>query len=239
MARRFITDKYKLENDLLEIYQDEAKHISILRHKRGDIIEINDYICEITDINKNKISLKILGQAERTGIPHTKITLYQAILKGDKMEYVIQKSIELGVSSIVPFISKNVVVKIENKDIFKKSERWNKISKEATKQCGRSDIVNVENIIDFKDMSNSLKKFSKIIIAYEHENKPLKEVLKTLNKEETIAIIIGSEGGFEKEEKYEILKNKNAVSVSLGERILRAETASLNLISVLNYELDN
>lgn len=239
MARRFITDKYTLQNDLLEIYEEEAKHIFILRHKKGDIIEVNDYMCEITDISKDKTSLKILGQADKKGIPSTKITLYQAILKGDKMEYVIQKSIELGVSNIVPFISKNVVVKVENKDILKKSERWNKISKEASKQCGRGDIVDVENIMNFKEMNNSLKDFSKIIVAYENENKPLKEVLRALNKEEKIAIIIGSEGGFGKEEIDEILEKENAVSVSLGKRILRAETASLNLISILNYEFDN
>jgi len=238
MPRRFITENYKIDENRIEIFGEEAKHILVTRNNIGDEIELNEYICKIISIDKNSIMCEIVGQAEQVGVPNAKITLYQALLKSDKMEYVIQKSVELGVSEIVPFKSKNVVVKVDNKDIDKKTQRWNKIALEAVKQCGRSDIVSVKNIMDFNQMSNELSKFDKVILAYENEKEPLKNILQSLGKKENIAIIIGCEGGFNLEEVDEILTNKNAVSVSLGSRILRAETASLNLISILMYELE-
>ncbi|MBQ7668906.1 MAG: 16S rRNA (uracil(1498)-N(3))-methyltransferase [Clostridia bacterium] len=237
MPRRFITENYKINNNMIEIF-DEAKHIQVTRNKIGDTIEINEYICKIVSIDKSSITCEIIGNAEKVGIPKTNITLYQALLKADKMEYVIQKSVELGVSKIVPFISKNVVVKVDEKDANKKVDRWNKIAIEAVKQCGRSDMVGVENVEKFSEMLNSLLSFDRVILAYENEKEPLKRVLREINSNEKIAIVIGSEGGFDIKEVEDILKNKNAVSVSLGERILRAETASLYLLSILMYELE-
>ena len=239
MPRRFVTQDYKINNKIIEIYNDEAKHIQVTRNNINDVIEVNEYVCKIISIEKNSITCEIIGQAKKVGIPNTKITLYQALLKSDKMEYVIQKSVELGVTKIVPFVSKNVVVKLDKKDVNKKIDRWNKISLEAVKQCGRSDTVEVFNVLEFNEMLNSLLSFDKIIIAYENEKEPLKNVIMNLNSNDKIAIIIGSEGGFESKEVEEVLKNKNAISVSLGTRILRAETASLNLLSILMYELEN
>jgi len=238
MPRRFITENYKINNNMLEIYGEEAKHILVTRNNINDEIEVNEYICKIISIDKTNIVCEIIGQAAKVGIPNTKITLYQALLKSDKMEYVIQKSVELGVSNIIPYKSKNVVVKVDEKDASKKTARWNKIALEAVKQCGRSDIVSVENVINFNQMKESLVEYDKVILAYENEKESLKKVINSLEKKEKIAIIIGSEGGFDFDEVEQILTNKNAVSVSLGSRILRAETASLNLISILMYELD-
>lgn len=237
MPRRFITENYKVNENKIEIFGEEVKHILVTRNNVGDEIELNEYICKIISIDKNNIICEILGQADKMGVPKIKITLYQALLKADKMEYVIQKSVELGATKVVPFKSKNVVVKVDDKDVNKKSSRWNKIALEAVKQCGRSDIVEVENIISFQELNEKLSQYDKVILAYENEEEPLKNILHNLDKKENIAIIIGSEGGFNIEEVEEILKNKNAVSVSLGSRILRAETASLNLLSILMYEL--
>ena len=239
MPKRFVTENYKINENKIEIFGEEAKHILVTRNNIGDEIELNEYICKIVSIDKNSIECEIIGQAEQKGVPDTKITLYQALLKSDKMEYVIQKAVELGVSKIAPFISKNVVVKVEGKDINKKSDRWNKIALEAVKQCGRSDIVSVDNVINFNEMKEALSEYDRVILAYENEKEPLKNILRSLNKKEKIAIIIGAEGGFNVDEVEQILTNKNAVSVSLGSRILRAETASLNLLSILMYELEN
>jgi len=238
MPRRFITENYKINENKIEIFGEESKHILVTRNNVGDEIELNEYICKIISIDKNNIVCEIIGQAEKVGVPNTKITLYQALLKADKMEYVIQKSVELGVSQIVPFKSKNVVVKVDEKDSSKKNARWNKIALEAVKQCGRSDIVSVENIINFNEMKENLSEYDIVILAYENEKEPLKSILHSLDKTEKIAIIIGCEGGFNLDEVEQILQNKNAVSVSLGSRILRAETASLNLLSILMYELE-
>ncbi|MBE5812643.1 MAG: 16S rRNA (uracil(1498)-N(3))-methyltransferase [Clostridiales bacterium] len=237
MARRFVTDDCKINDNIIEIYGEEAKHIEVLRHKINDIIEVNNRNCKIINIEKNKVVCEMFGEEIRRGIPKVDITLYQALLKSDKMEYVIQKSVELGISKIVPFESKNIVVKLKDNEKNKKIDRYNKISKEATKQCGRTDEVEVTNVMCFKEMLNSLDEYTSIILAYENEEQPLKEMLKKINHEK-IAIIIGAEGGFDKEEVEKILENKKAVSVSLGDRILRAETASLNLISILGYEFD-
>ena len=237
MARRFVTEDYSINENIIEIYGEEARHIEVLRHKVNDIIEVNNRNCKIINIEKNKVVCEMFGEEIKRGIPNIDITLFQALLKSDKMEYVIQKSVELGISEIIPFESKNIVVKLKDNEKNKKIDRWNKISKEATKQCGRTDEVQVCNVMSFKEMLNSLGGYSTVILAYENEEQQLKEVLKQINHQK-IAIIIGAEGGFDKEEVEKILENKKAVSVSLGSRILRAETASLNLISILGYEFE-
>lgn len=237
MARRFIIDKNLDGVKVFEINGEEAKHIFVLRHNVGDIIEVNNKKCEIIDINKQCVKCNVIGNAEEKGIPNVRITLFQALLKSDKMEYVIQKAVELGVSKIVPFCSKNVVVKLDDKDKVKKIERYNKISREASKQCGRSDVVEVCNVKSFSDVLTQIEEYDNSIIAYENEANNLKEFLKGNNNISDIAIIIGAEGGFEIEEVNDLIK-KGCISVSLGERILRAETASLNLISILMYELN-
>lgn len=237
MARRFIIDRKIEDNEQFEIRGEEAKHIFVLRHNIGDVIEINDKKCEIVEINKQSVTCSVIGSATIKGVPNVKITLFQALLKADKMEYVIQKAVELGVSKIVPFSSKNVVVKLDEKDKIKKLERYNKISREASKQCGRSDIVEVCNIKSFSDLLEDIKEYKKCIVAYENETNNLKEFLKENKDIAEVAIIIGAEGGFDPEEIDALIEN-GCISVSLGDRILRAETASLNLISILMYELN-
>lgn len=238
MARRFIIEEEVLIGQEFEITGEEAKHIMVLRHDVGDNILVNDKVCEIKSISKQVVRCLAIEQAEERGVPNTKVTLFQALLKSDKMEFVIQKAVEIGGAEIIPFISKNVVVKLDDKDKIKKVDRWNKISVEASKQCGRSDIVEVKNIFSFLDMVNELKKFDKVIIAYENEVNSLKEVIRENLDINNIAIVIGAEGGFDENEVKQVLENEKAVSVSLGERILRAETASLNLLSILMYEYE-
>lgn len=238
MARRFIIEKVLTDNEIFNIEGKEANHIFVLRNKKGDSIQVNDKICEIIEITKKEICCKVIKDAEVKGIPQVNVTLFQALLKSDKMEYVVQKAVELGAKEIVPFISENVIVKLDEKDMLKKTERWNKISVEASKQCGRSDEVNVKNICGFKDIIERLNRFDVAIIAYEKEKEGLKEAIKGSLDKKNIAIIIGAEGGFEKREVDELLKLSNIKSVSLGERILRAETASVNLLSILMYEFE-
>lgn len=238
MARRFIVEG--IVEGRFVIGEKEARHISVLRHKVGDVIQVNDKMCEIVSMAKDEVVCDIVGEAEVRGVPETKVTLFQALLKADKMEFVIQKAVELGVSSIVPFVSKNVVVKLEGKDKAKKVERWNKISVEASKQCGRSDVVAVSEILRFEEMLEKFAEFDLVLFAYENETESLKETLSRYAENKRIAIVIGAEGGFDATEAERVIgAGENVRSVSLGSRILRAETASLFLLSVLMYECES
>ncbi|MEG2711820.1 MAG: RsmE family RNA methyltransferase [Clostridia bacterium] len=272
MAKRFIVEEKDLniQDTSLIFSGDEVKHVHVLRYNIDDEILINEYICRVTGITKKTIECEILKKVSVRGVPNVHISLYQAILKSDKMDYVVQKAVELGIHRVIPFTSKNIVVKLDEKDKIKKVERWNKISKEASKQCARTDVIDVASIIDIKDIEKLTKVYDAVFFAYEAEDKSLKKAIDKIKEEKekkqkeekqkeekqkeenknekdksknekaklSIAIIIGAEGGFTKEEAQCISEMPGVFSVSLGERILRAETASLNLISILMYELD-
>lgn len=249
MARRFFVDEenIKLDGENINVIGNEVHHINVLRHKVGDIIKINEYDVEITDISQNEINGKILGKDKSEQLNKHKLTLYQSYIKSDKMEYVVQKAVELGVNNIVPFLSKNCVVKLDEKDKLKKSQRLNKISLEASKQCGRPDIVKVEDVLNISsiDFIDSLNKNDYNILAYEKSNNSLKQAMnsilkgsKSTGKMISIGVIIGPEGGFDKSDIDILNKANNMIEVSLGTNILRAETASLNLLSIINYEFN-
>ena len=158
MARRFIVNKedirYLPESDEYIIKGNEVKHIQVLRHDIGDNITINNEIYEITKMKKDEIILKYIKEAPLKGIPKVNITLYMAFLKSDKMDFVVQKAVEIGVKKIVPFFSSNVIVKLEEKDRIKRRQKLQKIADEACKQCGRMDIVEVEEFENFQELKN-------------------------------------------------------------------------------------
>lgn len=155
------------------------------------------------------------------------------------MDYIFQKATEIGVKQIYPVVSNRVIVKLDDNTATKKVERWNKIVYEASKQSKRTIIPKVENVIFLKDICNLCTNYDIILLAYEEDNTNLKEILKECkkNKFKNIGIIIGPEGGFDISE-VELLKCDKIVSVSLGKRILRTETASLALLSNIFYELE-
>lgn len=244
MAKRFIVNEKDIEiidDKTLKIHGDDVKHIQVLRHKIGDKITINNNLCEINKIMKESIELEIIDEAKKVGEPSISLTIYQAYLKSDKMDFVVQKQVELGIKKIVPFLSQNVVVKLDEKDRLKKQERLQKIADEACKQCGRTDTVIVEQAIEFVQMLEGIDKHEVVIFAYEKEISDLKSAMKKIkeNKIKNIAIIVGAEGGFSEKEAEKIIERENVQSVSLGERILRAETASIYLSSIIKYEMND
>ena len=244
MAKRFFAENNNIliQDETFILTGPEAHHINVLRHKIGDKIHVNEYLLEIVDIDKSKITCKILEKEAKDADSNLYITLYQSYIKADKMEYAVQKAVELGVNKIVPFLSKNCVVKLNDSDKLKKIERLNKISVEASKQCNRQDIVLVDSIQDIFDRDNFVSSFKNNdinILAYENSTNSLKQVLENIslnqNEKLSIGIIIGPEGGFDKTD-LEVLSGLNNVKeISLGNRILKAETASLNLLSIINY----
>ncbi len=243
MARRFIVEKNNIKNidaNTIIIDGSEVKHIQVLRHNVGDEITINDKIYTISKIERDDIELKYVKDAPIIGIPKCNVTLYIALLKNDKLDFVIQKAVEIGVKKIVPFISNNTIVKLDDKGKKKREEKLQKIADEACKQCGRMDIVKVENIVNFNNMCNLVSNNQCTLFAYELATNSLKNQIKNIKEKsyKNIGIIIGPEGGFTTKE-ADVLNNIDNVNcISLGSRILRAETAALNLLSIILYEME-
>lgn len=240
---RFFVDKSAVKEERIELGSENSQHIvTVLRGKVGDEITVcdgegTDYYCTLIDVNKKQALAKICEVVKNTNEPDLKITLFQGLQKGDKMELVIQKCVEIGVDTIVPVKTDFTVVKLDNKE-DKKVARWNKISEAAAKQCGRGKIPVVENIISFKEAMEKINSFDSAIIPYEKETKTgIKEFVKGF-KGNSIAVFIGPEGGFSQEE-ISLALNKGATSVTLGKRILRTETAGLVTGVILLYELES
>ena len=234
--RFYVSANAVFENEIV-IEGEEYKHIGkVLRMKPGDKAVVCDgsgyeYFCEITSFDKIAARLIILERNEASNELEKHLVLFQACVKGDKAEFIIQKATELGVKELYFFDSRFCVAKLAGKN-----ERYNKIAVEAAKQCGRALPMTVHECISFKQMKEFLPTFDKAVFCYEKEKEnTLKEFLK---KEEygTLAVIIGSEGGFSDEEAEEI--SEKAVSVKLCNRILRAETASVFALSVIVSDLE-
>lgn len=242
MARRFIVkDEYVsiLDERNIKINGPEVKHIQVLRHNVGENIIVNENVYKISSIGKDNIYLEYIEKAPLTGIPTSNITLYVAFLKSEKMDYLVQKAVEIGVKRIVPFFSKNVVVKLDEKARQKRKEKLQKVADEACKQCGRMDLVVVGDFLNFKELKESLKE-EKVFFAYETSKDSLRKEITDLKERKinNVGIIIGAEGGFTIQEAEELNSFKNVCCVSLGDRILRAETAAINLLSIIIYEME-
>ena len=246
---KFFVNQTQLKNKKIFIEGQDVKHIkNVLRMKVGEHIDVcnvdvtQNYECEIEEINNENIICKIIKERENDSESKVKITIFQGLPKADKMELVIQKSVELGVYNIVPVAMKRCVVKLDSKDVRKKVERWQKSSEVAAKQCGRDIIPKVSEVVKIDDICKMMDSYDKIIVAYENEkDNTLKneiQKIRMLDKEEIkIGVLIGPEGGIDEKE-IEILKSAGGNIVTLGKRILRTETVALNVLSILLYELE-
>ena len=247
---RFFVKTEQIQDETITILGEDVKHIkNVLRKDKGDKIEIcnqengKTYNCQINNIEDNSIITKIIDQIEEQE-DKIKIDIYQGLPKADKMELIIQKSVELGANAIIPVAMKRCVVKIDSKDENKKICRWQKIAESAAKQSGRNEIPEIRNIATVEKISNLINEYDSLIVAYENEKNntikrelfKLKDILQEKGKI-NIALIIGPEGGLE-EKDVELLKQSGAKIVTLGNRILRTETVALNMLSVIRYELE-
>ncbi len=245
---KFFVPTNQIEKDKIVIQNDDVNHIkNVLRAKVDDKIDICDYntsknyVCKIEEIEDKVIRCKIIEQIDSNVESEVKVSIFQGIPKADKMELVIQKSVELGAHDITPIEMKRCVVKLKEKDKTKKIQRWQKISEVAAKQSGRDIIPRINNIININKLCESLEKYDLVLVAYENEkiNTLKNELIKIKNsKKVKIAIIIGPEGGIDKSE-IEQLEKYNAKIVTLGNRILRTETVALSMLSIIMYELDS
>ena len=238
----FFVNSNQIQEKIIRIIDDDAKHIhSVLRMKKGENIYVCDkdskvkYLTSLEEIKKEEVICKIIKEVESTE-PKIEISLFQGLPKSDKMEYIIQKSVELGIYDITPVDMKNCIAKI--KDENKKIDKWQAISESAAKQSKRNIIPKINRLIDVKELKERIKDFDIVIIAYEDEEKTsIKKVISENKNATKIAIIVGPEGGIEKSE-VEMLSSAGGKLASLGKRILRTETAPITMLSILIYEYD-
>lgn len=238
MHRFFIPQLYAAEMVIKDV---DAKHISkVLRMQPGDKIQIVSddgvtAIAEIVSLQADNVVVKGLEKLAESHEPSVKITLAQGLAKGEKMDFIIQKAVEMGASSIVPVAMEHSVVRLEGAKADKKVERWQKIAEAAAKQSKRDIIPQVQPVQTMQQMlaNNDLQHK---IIAYECEDRlGLKTALQSCDNLQELLLIIGPEGGISEFE-LELARKNGAVPVSLGKRILRAETAGVVALSAILYE---
>ena len=225
------------DSDLFTLSCDDSYHITkVMRYNIGTKIEIvcNNtlYLSEITSLTPFVVAKKIASIDNDS--KSLNVTIAQSLVKEQKMDYILQKGTELGAKEFIPLITTRSVVKIENKE-DKKINRWNLIVKEASEQSKRLDIPLVNRAHNIKELS-LLDYDYKILCTVNELSKSIKTVLSNIQESDRILIVVGPEGGFTKEEE-DYLINNGFISVSLGSRVLRTETASLFVLSIINYIL--
>ncbi len=250
MPKFFVTEE-QVKDETIKITGKDVNHIkNVLRMKIEDKLQIcieelkKDTICEIKEINKEDIICKILEIEENSVENNIEVSIFQGLPKNDKMELIIQKAVELGVYDIYPCKLKRCIVKLNEKDEKKKIERWQKISEVAAKQCGRGIIPKIQRVTSLNEICEDISNYDSVLVAYEEEKENyIKSELKKLsekannNEKVKIAVVIGPEGGIDKEE-IEKLRQNGAKIITLGKRILRTETVAFNILSNIMYELE-
>lgn len=229
--------------DLCKLGEENLRYVkSVLRMKKGDHLILFDgtgweYETVIKQFIADGISVEIL---KKDKIPDevVNITIYQALPKANKMDFIIQKTTELGADRIVPFQSARSIPRLSVDKARFKISRWRNIATEAARQCGRADIPEVTGILSYEEVITCSEREKLKIIFWEEESvRGIKQVLRDekYNGVKDIAVIIGPEGGFSKEE-VESAVRKGFISVSLGRNILKVETAALTILSIIQYE---
>ncbi|WP_353894343.1 RsmE family RNA methyltransferase [Proteinivorax hydrogeniformans] len=224
---------------LLELTKEDSHYIcKVLRLTKGDNIKVfneaGEFLSSVISVDKKTVSLKILSKCETSEVePQTDVVLAFGYLKGDKNELVVQKATELGVNHIWPVITDRTVAKMDDKKIAKKVERLQKISKEATEQCGRLKVPNIKIFKGLTSFCDEIDAKDSLIIPWEKEKKASLDPCKIKTKGRLI-LFIGPEGGIAGEE---IQRFKSHHTISLGKRILRAETAAISATTVVMYAL--
>ena len=240
MPRFYVPNPY-IQNGLLKIEGDEVKHIrKVLRLKSGDKIVVFDGLGKEYEgtILGEKPSF-VLVKVQNIFFPQKdsllEITLAQSLLKGEKMDFLIQKATELGVKEVIPFFSSRSVPLLEKSRRLERHRRWERIAVEASKQCGRGVVPKIEFLIDYSEMLQIPSADALRLILWEREGIKLKEALERSKEKAKIFFVVGPEGGFSREEVDEA-EQSGFVPVILGRRVLRAETASICLLSILQYQ---
>ena len=246
MYQFFIHEKNIKEKEILINDPEDVNHIrNVLRMKAGEKIRCccpereKDYICILQSLQKEEIHASVCDVEGASRELPVEIVLFQGLAKGEKMEMIIQKAVELGASKIVPVSLGRCVVRLNKDRAKKKVDRWNTIAKSAAKQSGRQYIPEVTEVMSFPEATAYAEKLDKLLLPYE-EAKGMahtRECLEQLRGKKSVGIFIGPEGGFEPEE-VKKAEELGAEVITLGHRILRTETAGMTVLSILMYLLE-
>ena len=236
---RFFIEASQVNGDAVTITGDDARHlIQVLRAKPGQAVEVSDgqhvYQTRIRSIRDGRVFLDIVEVSKSNAEPGLFVTLYQALAKGERMDWAIQKAVELGAGRIVPVLTKYTVVQLDEKKAQKRLERYQRIAAEAAKQCRRGRVPEVTAPVTFGEAVASADAPLKLIAWEQEGDRGRSDVLGTADIPEKVDIAIGPEGGFSGDE-IEAARNAGFISVGLGPRILRTETAGIALLSILMY----
>ena len=241
MHRFFIPKSFKQE---MQITGQDAHHIiDVLRMGPGDLLQVVaddgiSFVGQIMAADTNTVTIAAREILLESHEPDVRISLLQGLAKGEKMELIIQKAVEIGVAEIFPLAMDHSVVVLDPSKAGKKTERWQKIAEAAAKQSKRDVIPDVHGVMKLQQVLRE-GKWDLLLIAYESENRiSLKEVLQAHKDATNIGIMIGPEGGLSNEE-VKAAREAGGIAVSLGRRILRTETAGLVAAAAILYETDN
>lgn len=244
---RFFIKPEQLEGDEITIAGGDYNHIrNVLRMKSGDTVLLCDegdkeYLCKIDkyNIERKTVSLQIVDIFGNARELSARITLFQGYPKGDKMENIVQKAVELGVYEVVPTMMKRSVVKLDEKKVEKKGERLNGIARSAAKQSKRGVIPEVRRVMTMEQAVQYAGEMEYIIVPYEQAEgmEHARRVLEGAKGKKTIAVFIGPEGGMEPSE-VRMIEAVGGQSITLGNRILRTETAGMTMMSLLMFLLE-
>jgi 16S rRNA (uracil1498-N3)-methyltransferase len=235
--RRVFIDEADLRNKPVVVTNEKAHYLfSVLRCRPGDLLIATDekarsYTARILTISKKEVNLEITGEYSAGTESGLKITLVQGLLKGEKMDLVIQKTTELGVDIIIPVITERSQIRDT-----RKLPRWKKIAAEASRQSGRSVIPEIPGHFAFTEVFDTDMVSGQGIIFWEREKEGLANVIREFRQRDRIVLFIGPEGGFSEAEIL-LASERGFVTASLGSRILRAETASIAAVSIIQYTL--
>ncbi len=242
---QFFVEKSQVGKEYVTITGSDVNHIrNVLRMKIGEMIRISDreggnYFCKIAETGENFVQADIVSvDEEGTELP-SKIYLFQALPKGERMETVIEKAVELGVYEIIPVAMKYCVVKLEGKKAAQRVQKWQAQAETAAKQSKRSIIPKIHEVVSFKEALKLAENCDIRLVPYENENgmEGTRTVLEQIEPGKSISIMIGPEGGFAEEE---IAKARETMqSISLGRRILRTDTAGICMMSMLMLQLES
>lgn len=239
----FFTDPSLIDGTTAVILGDDARHIArSLRMAVGDRITISDgkgavYLCRLDMIRDERCECKVIERCDKTSESPVEITLFMAFPKGDKMETVIQKSVELGVSRIIPFESERCVKIPKSEKLERVIERYNRIALEAAKQCGRAILPAVEAPTTVSRLKDRVGEFDLPLFCYEGEGTVSLKSALDKDGAKRICAVVGCEGGFSEREAGELVE-AGFIPVNLGPRILRCETAPSYVLSAISYKFE-
>jgi 16S rRNA (uracil1498-N3)-methyltransferase len=237
MPRVYIPPE-RITGEQIALQSREARYIlAVLRLGPGDEVTVfdgagNEYRTELAEGDEGGMYLAIQEKLRPERESPLQITLGQALLKGERMKFVIQKATELGAARIIPVVTSRTIPLVEGERESLRIERWQRIAQEAAKQSGRTMVPQIETIQEFPDFL--AKSAGARVMLWEGEPAPLREVVKKINAQAGITLLIGPEGGFAEEE-VTAAQAQGFLVAGLGQRVLRAETATLSVLTIIQH----